>query len=127
LRIARKGWISSEFKSLKDSIADRILLVSDSPHTLGANELYQAHLAPYLEQAQSKLDLKLEATKAQNAELSEKIQLQRQEIESLLSGLEAVAGDLEGAIGATSDFDSERNLLMESLQMDEEVKSSQEP
>lgn len=102
-------------------------MVSSSPHTLNAKELYQAHLTPYLEKAQATLDSKLEETQEENAELAEKIQLQRQEIESLLSGLEGVVSDLEGAVTATTEFDTEGNLRKEVLQMDEAVKASPQP
>lgn len=72
---------------------------------------------------QASLDAKIEATQSQNAELAERIQAQRKEIESLLSGLEAVVGDLESAAKASTQFSKEHNLRQESLQMDEEVKA----
>jgi kinetochore protein NNF1 len=97
------------------------------PHTLNAKELYQAHLTPHLEKAQQTLDSKLEKTHAENAELAEKIQLQRQEIESLLASLEGVVGDLEGAVAATAEFNTEGNLRQEVMQMDEAVKASPQP
>lgn len=97
-----------------------------SPHTLGAEELYRAHLAPYLHEAQSSLNAKIEAAQSQNAELVEKIQQQRKEIESLLSGLEAVVADLEGAAGAATQFSKENSLRQEAIQMDEEVKARDE-
>lgn len=97
------------------------------PHTLNAKELYQAHLTPYLEKAQETLDSKLEKTHAENAELAENIQRQRREIESLLSGVEGVVGDLEGAVKVTTEFDTEENLRKEVLQMDEAVKASPQP
>lgn len=96
------------------------------PHTLGADELYKAHLAPYLQEAQKTLTAKIEATQAQNAELVEKIKQQRKEIESLLSGLEAVVADLEGAAAAATQFSRENNLRQEAIQMDEEVKAREE-
>ncbi|KAL1984002.1 hypothetical protein VTN96DRAFT_9687 [Rasamsonia emersonii] len=94
-----------------------------APHTLGADELYQAHLRPYLKEVQASLNAKIETTQSQNAELAERIQAQRKEIESLLSGLEAVVGDLEGAAKASTQFSKEHSLRQESLQMDEEVKA----
>jgi kinetochore protein NNF1 len=93
------------------------------PHTLGANDLYQAHLTPYLREVQGALNAKLETTQSQNAELAERIQVQRKEIEALLTGLETVVGDIEGAASASTQFSKERNLRQESLQMDEEVRA----
>lgn len=98
----------------------------DSPHTLGAEELYKAHLAPYLRDAQDALNEKLEATQAQNAELAEKIRQQRLEIESLLSGLEAIVADVEGAATATAQYSKENSLREEVVRMDEEVRARQD-
>ncbi|KAJ9265320.1 hypothetical protein DTO195F2_1932 [Paecilomyces variotii] len=96
------------------------------PHTLGAEELYKAHLAPYLRDAQDALNEKLEATQAQNAELAEKIRQQRLEIESLLSGLEAIVADVEGAATATAQYSKENSLREEVVKMDEEVRARQD-
>jgi kinetochore protein NNF1 len=93
---------------------------------LGAEDLYQAHLAPYLQVAQSTLDSRLEAVQSQNAELAARIQAQRREIESLLSGLEVVVGDLEGAAEAATKFSKENNLRGDTLQIDGELKARQE-
>ncbi|KAJ9311241.1 hypothetical protein DTO271D3_8468 [Paecilomyces variotii] len=96
------------------------------PHTLGAEGLYKAHLAPYLRDAQDALNEKLEATQAQNAELAEKIRQQRLEIESLLSGLEAIVADVEGAATATAQYSKENSLREEVVKMDEEVRARQD-
>jgi len=93
----------------------------DSPHTLGAEDLYKAHLTPYLQKVQATLNDKLEATHAQNAELAQTVQTQRVEIEQLLSQLESVVGDLEGAATATTQFSKEHHLRRDAAQMDEEV------
>ncbi|KAK2807548.1 hypothetical protein FQN50_005416 [Emmonsiellopsis sp. PD_5] len=94
------------------------------PHTLGANELYQAHLAPYLAQAQASLDEKLEDVQRENVRLAETVALQRKEIEELLAGLQAVIGDVEGAAAATAEFDASHSLRMEAQEMDEEVRAA---
>ncbi|KAL1999552.1 hypothetical protein VTN02DRAFT_4363 [Thermoascus thermophilus] len=96
------------------------------PHTLGAEDLYRAHLAPYLQEAQAGLHAKIEAAQAQNAELVGKIQRQRGEIEALLSGLEAVVADLEGAAAAATQFSREHGLRQEAVRMDEEVRAREE-
>ncbi|EEQ86482.1 hypothetical protein RJZ56_001061 [Blastomyces dermatitidis] len=97
------------------------------PHTLGANELYQAHLAPYLSEAQASLNTKLETVQKENAQLSEKVASQRREIEQLLSGLEAVISDVEGAAAATTEFDANHTLRKEAQEMDDEIKAAQRP
>lgn len=104
--------------------ADELSVFSlDRPHTLGADALYKAHLTPYLQEAQSILNGKLEATHAQNAELAGKIQAQRMEIESLLSSLESVVADVKGAAAAMEQFAEENDLRQEVIQMDQEVKA----
>lgn len=93
------------------------------PHTLGAEDLYRAHLTPYLQEAQSTLNNKLTATHAQNTELAQTIQAQRLEIEKLLSHLESVVTDVEGAATAATQFSKENDLRQNAVEMDEEVNS----
>jgi kinetochore protein NNF1 len=59
-------------------------------------------------------------------ELTEKIRQQRLEIESLLSGLEAIVADVEGAATATAQFSRENGIREEVVKMDEEVRARQE-
>ncbi|EEH16166.1 hypothetical protein PABG_06253 [Paracoccidioides brasiliensis Pb03] len=95
------------------------------PHTLGANALYQAHLAPYLAEVQSSLNAKLASVQNENIRLSEKVGAQRREIEQLLSGLEAVISDVEGAADAMAAFDRNHSLRQEAQEMEDEVKAAQ--
>ncbi|KAF7182445.1 hypothetical protein CNMCM7691_002015 [Aspergillus felis] len=94
-----------------------------APHTLTPDELYRAHLTPYLQETQSSLNARIQATEAQNAELAQHIQGQRAEIERLLSSLESIVADVEGAAAAASHFSKENDLRQEALKMDEEVKA----
>lgn len=94
-----------------------------SAHTLSPDELYRAHLTPYLRETQAALSSKIESTENENAELAQRVQAQRIEIESLLSGLESVVADLEGAAAAATQFCEENNLRKEALQMDGDVKA----
>lgn len=89
---------------------------------LGADGLYQAHLTPFLQHAQDTLKAKLETTQSQNAELADRIIAQRQEMESLLSGLEAVMADLEGSAKASMQYSKEHQLRQKSMQVDEDIK-----
>ncbi|OQD72825.1 hypothetical protein PENDEC_c019G05695 [Penicillium decumbens] len=95
----------------------------EAPHTLGAEELYKAHLTPYLQEAQSVLNDRLEATAAQNGELAQTVQAQRLEIEKLLSHLESVVSDIEGAATAATQFSKENHIREDAIQMDEEVNA----
>ncbi|KAJ5100237.1 hypothetical protein N7456_006289 [Penicillium angulare] len=93
------------------------------PHTLGADELYNAHLTPYLQEAQSTLNKTLESTHAQNTELAQTVQAQRLEIEKLLSHLETVVTDIDGAASAATQFSKEHHIRQDAVQMDEEVNT----
>lgn len=79
-------------------------------------------MTPYLQQAQSTLDAKLEATNAQNAELAQRVQKQRLEIERLLAHIESVVSDVEGAASASMQFSLENRIREDAVNMDEEVK-----
>ncbi|KDB20515.1 hypothetical protein H109_07520 [Trichophyton interdigitale MR816] len=94
-------------------------------HTLMANELYQAHLAPVLAKAQSSLETQTEEVQKKNTELASRIESQRQEIQQLLASLEAVVGDIQGAVKSMDEFDEDNILRKEAEQIDEEIRSSQ--
>lgn len=64
---------------------------------LPPTELYTAHLSPQLAPIQAELEERLRSTRARNEELVALIQREREEVESLVNGLEAVVRDLEGA------------------------------
>lgn len=100
-----------------------IIFRLDRPHTLSPEELYKAHLTPYLREAQKSLDTKIEDTQAQNEGLAKEVQAQRLEIQNLLAGLEDVVKDLEGAAEAASQFSAENDIHRENIQMDEEIRA----
>lgn len=100
-----------------------LTLLLYSAHTLGADDLYKAHLTPYLQEAQSTLNARLEATRAENAELAQTVQAQRLEIEQLLSHLGLVVSDIEGAATAATQFSKEHHIRQDAIQMDEEVRA----
>ncbi|KAJ5715918.1 uncharacterized protein N7483_013099 [Penicillium malachiteum] len=81
----------------------------------------QSGNAPHVLDAQSTLNNTIEATNAQNSELAQTVQAQRLQIEKLLSHLESVVTDIEGAATAASQFSKEHHLRQDAIQMDEEV------
>ncbi|KAF3484004.1 uncharacterized protein GIQ15_03328 [Arthroderma uncinatum] len=93
-------------------------------HTLTAKELYQAHLTPILAKAQSSLDSQTEEVQRKNIQLASKVESQKQEIQQLLASLEAVVGDIEGAVESMREFDADDVLRKEAEQMDEEIRPS---
>ena len=70
---------------------------SHRPHTLPPQSLYLAHLAPYLAATQAQLSTQLQTLQAENARLAQGVEGQRDEVERLDGGLEALMADLEGA------------------------------
>lgn len=72
------------------------------------------------------MNARIQATEAENAELAQHIQSQRAEIERLLSSLESIVADIEGAAAAASHFSKENDLRQEAFKMDEEVKARSE-
>ncbi|MCJ1478436.1 hypothetical protein MMC13_007116 [Lambiella insularis] len=71
--------------------------VGVAPHLLPPLDLYHAHLSPQLVPIQASLEDKLQSTRSRNEKLVMLIQKQREEVERLVGGLEAVVKDLEGA------------------------------
>lgn len=85
--------------------------------------MYKAHITPFLQEAQSTLNTRLEATNAENAELAQSVQAQRLEIEQLLSQLGLVVSDIEGAATAATQFSKEHHIRQDAVQMDGEVRA----
>lgn len=79
-----------------------------SPHTLPPSDLYLAHLAPELHRQEVALDARLQTTESDNTQLLDSILQQRQEIERLVSGLEALVAQIEASNDAlpTEDLES---------------------
>ena len=95
-------------------------------HTLSAQELYAAHLTPYLQEATQMLESRLQTSQQDNQALMEKIATQRAEIERLVGGIEGVVKDLEGSVevmgsGMGRGVDG---LRAEVWEMEEEVKAA---
>lgn len=67
------------------------------PHTLPPTRLYLAHLAPYLAETEIELQAELKQIEAENENLAQGLQGQRDEVERLVAGLETVVRDLEAA------------------------------
>lgn len=70
------------------------------PHLLPPSALLAAHMAPFLATQTQSLGSQLESTQKSNQELAEEIASQRDTMETLVSGLENVIRDLEGAAAA---------------------------
>ncbi|RAH85157.1 Nnf1-domain-containing protein [Aspergillus japonicus CBS 114.51] len=99
---------------------------SVAPHTLPPDELFRSHLLPYMRETQSSLNHKVESVQNENAELAQRVQAQRREIQDLLVGLESVVADLEVAAAAATQFGSDNNLRQEAAEMDEEIRARSE-
>lgn len=97
-----------------------------SPHTLPPQQLYLAHLAPYLAATETQLLSSLSTTQAENSELALLIHSQWEQAERLLSGFEKVISDLEAAneiMEESADLlgKTRRNEFNEDMEVTEEV------
>ena len=95
-------------------------LVCYRPHTLPPHSLYLAHLAPYLASTQAQLETELQAVQTENIQLAKDVEGQRDEVERLVGGLEAVIADLEEAnmvMGEVVDGD----VRKEAMEMESEI------
>lgn len=101
-------------------------LTCDRLHTLSADELYAAHLTPFLREATEDLSSRLHSTQQENAAILSNINDQRAEIERLLNGLEWVAKDIEGSVGAmhTDNGGGVAELKHEVWQMEQEAAAT---
>lgn len=88
---------------------------------LPPQSLYLAHLAPYLATTQSQLETELRAVQVENEQLAKGVERQRDEVERLVSGLEALIADLEGANGAMSAVTEDGEMRKEAIDMDGET------
>ncbi len=101
--------------------ADGQVWLNSSPHTLPPQSLYLAHLAPYLASTQSQLETELQAVQVENEQLAKGVERQRDEVERLVSGLEGVIADLEGANGAMSEIVEGSGIRKEAMEIDGEI------
>lgn len=67
-------------------------------HALSAEELFGAHLAPFLQEATQILEARLQSSQEENRRLMEQVMEQRREVERMVQGLEAVVKDVEGSV-----------------------------
>jgi kinetochore protein NNF1 len=73
--------------------------LSFRPHLLPPEVVIQAHLARPLAAQQSQLNAKLQNTQAENEKLFAEVEAQRNELEALISELERICADVDGANG----------------------------
>jgi kinetochore protein NNF1 len=98
----------------------------DRLHTLSAEELYTAHLTPYLQQATQILESRLQSSQRENQALMENIAAQRAEIERIVGGIEGVVRDLEGSVEIMGSGVARgvEGLRAEVWEMEEEVQAA---
>ena len=93
------------------------------PHTLPPQSLYLAHLAPYLASTQTQLETELQAVQTSNTQLANEVEGQRDDIENLLAGLEAVIADIEGANVVMEEAVGGADIRNEAIEVESEVGS----
>ncbi|KAL6244500.1 hypothetical protein RBB50_008742 [Rhinocladiella similis] len=111
---------SRKNRSVEGEMPDRPL------HTLSADELYGAHVTPYLQQAKTELYSKLQTTQQDNVVMAAKVNDERAEIEQLLKGFEGVILDIEGSVAAmyVNEQHGLNDLKSDVWQMEQEVAAT---
>lgn len=97
------------------------IFMSYRPHTLPPQSLYLAHLAPYLASTQAQLETELQALQTENAQLAKGVEDQRDEVEKLASGLEAVIADIEGANKVLGEAVDGEGIRTEAMEIESEI------
>jgi kinetochore protein NNF1 len=92
-----------------------------APHTLLPSTIAQAHLLPFLTQQRSLLNARIQTVGAKNEKLADEVRVQREEIERLVGGLEAVVRDLDGANEVLAE--GAQGLREESRAVEKDIKS----
>lgn len=93
------------------------------PHTLPAQKLYAAHLAPSLSRYSQDLTSRQHALEEENTELLQHVMDQRKQIANLMKGLESGVADLEACAAALQAKDVEtEDLLEEDRHVDQELR-----
>lgn len=95
-----------------------------APHTLPPEPLYLAHLAPYLASAEQELQRELSDVQAENETLARGIQGQREQVEGLLKGLEAVVADMEGANKVMGEVVEGSEMRRDTVGLDDELRAT---
>lgn len=72
--------------------------------------------------ARIELDDKLQKAQTRNKELAEGIRVQKEEVENIVAGLEAVIGDLERANAVLGEWTEAGGVRNDVMEMDDEVK-----
>ena len=105
-------------KSYFSSMSNEETMTVDRPHTLGAGDLYSAHLTPYLREAEQTIATRLQSTQEDNTHLMDIIRQQRQEIEKLVGRVDLVVQDLGGAVQVMGKDDAMGLLKKETFEME---------
>jgi kinetochore protein NNF1 len=93
-----------------------------TPHTLPPCDLVNAHLASFLTDQHAVIKAQTSEIEAKNVQLMDTIKQQRQEMESLVMGLEHVVADLERS-AAMLQGDDVQSLTAEVKMVEDELKT----
>ena len=100
------------------------------PHTLPAQRLYLAHLAPSLSQHSEALQQRQDSVQAENVELLSRVMQQRTGIETLVRGLESAVGDLDASVAtlqrSSEDDEGGANAAVDVEALKDEVRDVDE-
>ena len=89
-------------------------------------QLFLAHLAPFLKQTKVKLDGQMHGLQTENEKLVQEIRAQEEEVERMVSGLEATVADLEGGNEVIQGAAEDGKLRKDAKEIDAEIAARRE-
>lgn len=92
-------------------------------HTLTAQQLGEARMYSLLATSSRELEGKLQATQQDNQQIMEGVMSQRNDIEKIVASLEALVGDLAGAVQKLESIDG-HELKKDIWDMEQEIKAA---
>ena len=95
-------------------------------HEIPPQQLFLAHLTPYLNETRTKLEAEMVQSQDENERLMKDIHGQEEEVESIINGLEAAIRDLEGANEAMEDAVEKGDVKSEAREVDREIMGRDE-
>ena len=98
-----------------------MLLIGRSLHELAPQQLFLAHLAPYLNDTKTQLDGKMSQVQNENAHLIQSIKEQEAEIEKMVHGLENIITDLDNGSATLHATTEDGTLRREAREIDGEI------
>ena len=95
-------------------------------HEVPPQQLFLAHLVPYLKETRAKIEADMVQLQDENETLMKGIQEQEEEVENIVNVLEATIRDLEAANGVMEEVVNNGDVKREAGEVDKEIMGRDE-